>query len=108
MSDVSESLRSLTKNEQCEGIAQVAHFFAKTSDSPRKPMSEFPALPGAPTALTQIVPNLSSPIMKDFFEKNWGLKSKKNLILGLGKPFRSKKSARDTFFEGLNNNFFFC
>ena len=44
--------------------------------------------------------------MKDFFEKNWGLKSKKNLILGLGKPFRSKKSARDTFFEGLNNNFF--
>ena len=25
MSDVSESLRSLTKNERCEGSAQVAH-----------------------------------------------------------------------------------
>ena len=64
MSDVSKSLRSLTKNERCERIAQVAHqkwaneqiarffeliahsliFSQKTSDSLRKPMSEFPAL----------------------------------------------------------------
>ena len=72
MSDVSESLRSLTKNERCERIAQVAHqkwvirswlltknersarffervahwliFSQKTSDSLRKPMREFPAL----------------------------------------------------------------
>ena len=65
VSDVSKSLRSRTKNEPCERIAQVAHqkwaneriahfferiapllsFFAiKTSDSLRKPMSEFPAL----------------------------------------------------------------
>ena len=58
MSDVSESLRSLTKNEQCEQIAHVAHlkwitmskllrsliFLQKTSDLLRKPMSEFPAL----------------------------------------------------------------
>ena len=78
VSDVSESLRSLTKNEQpwaiCSGhspkisnheqIAQVAHqkwaneqitcfferiahlliFLQKTSDSLRKPMSEFPTL----------------------------------------------------------------
>ena len=75
--DVSESLRSLTKNERCEQIAQFAqqklatmsgslrsltknelmskllvflanrsfvHFLQKTSDSLRKPMSEFPAL----------------------------------------------------------------
>ena len=58
MSDVRELLRSLTKSEQCERIAQVAHqklatvsdllrsltknkrFAQKTS----KPMSEFPAL----------------------------------------------------------------
>ena len=65
MSDVSESLRSLTKNERCERIAQVAHqkwanewiacfferiahsliFLQKLSDSLRKQMSEFPALP---------------------------------------------------------------
>ena len=71
LSYVSESLRSLTKNEQlwaicsgcsegmsyCEQIAQVAHqklaneqmahtcFLQKTSDSLRKPMSEFPTLP---------------------------------------------------------------
>ena len=64
VSDVSESLRSLTKNERCEQIAQVAHqkwanewiahffeqiahsllFGQKTSDSLGKPMSEFPAL----------------------------------------------------------------
>ena len=64
VSDVSESLRSLTKNEWCERIAQVAHqkwatewiahFFQQiahslifgqtTSDSLGKPMSEFPAL----------------------------------------------------------------
>ena len=64
MSNVSESFRSLTKNEQCERIAQVAHqkkanewithfferiahsliFSQKTSNSLRKPMSEFPAL----------------------------------------------------------------
>ena len=78
VSDVSESLRSLTKNEQpwaiCSGyspkisnheqIVQAAHqkwpneqitcfferiahlliFLQKTSDSLRKPMSEFPAL----------------------------------------------------------------
>ena len=30
----------------------------------------------------------------------------KNLILGLGKLLHGEKSARDTFFEGLNNNFF--
>ena len=59
MSNVSESLGSLTKNEQCEqiGIAQVPHqnwvnewishlliFSQKTSDSLRKLMSEFLAL----------------------------------------------------------------
>ena len=64
VSDVSESFRSLTKNERCEQIAQVAHqkwanewiarfferiahsliFGQKTSDSLGKPMSEFPAL----------------------------------------------------------------
>ena len=75
MSDVSESLRSLSKNERCEQIAQVAYqkwatmsdslrsltkneqiacfyeqithsliFSPKTSNSLRKPMSEFPAL----------------------------------------------------------------
>ena len=64
VSDVSESLRSLTKNERCEPIAQVAHqkwanewiacfyeqiahsliFSQKRSDSLRKLMSEFPAL----------------------------------------------------------------
>ena len=62
--DVSKSLRSLTKNERCERIAQVAHqkwayewitqyfeqiahsiiFGQKTSDSLGKPMNEFPAL----------------------------------------------------------------
>ena len=62
--DVSESLKLLTKNEQCERIAQVAyqkwpnewiaHFFEliahllifgqKTSDSLGNPMSEVPAL----------------------------------------------------------------
>ena len=57
MSDVSESLSSLTKNERPwanEGIArfleQIAHsliFSQKTSDSLRKLMSEFPALPGS-------------------------------------------------------------
>ena len=36
MSDVSESLRLLTKNEHCEGIAQVAHQKLSTmSDSLR-------------------------------------------------------------------------
>ena len=64
VSDVSESLRSLTKNEWCERIAQVAHqkwanewigrFFERIthllnfgqnmSDSLGKLMSEFPAL----------------------------------------------------------------
>ena len=68
VSNVSESLRSLTKNEQCEQIAQVAHqkwvtmsdllrsltkneriahlliLSQKTSDSLRKLMSEFSAL----------------------------------------------------------------
>ena len=64
MSNVSESLRSLTKNEQRERITQVAYqkwanertarFFErishllillqKTRDLLRKPMSEFPAL----------------------------------------------------------------
>ena len=74
MSDVSESLRSLTKNERYEQIAQlltkneqitqvahqnwmkqrIAHFLEriaislifsqKMSDSLRKPMSEFPTL----------------------------------------------------------------
>ena len=57
VSDVSKSLRLLTKNERCERIAQVAHqkwanggiahsliFLQKTSDSLRKPLSEFPAL----------------------------------------------------------------
>ena len=66
MSNVSKSLRSLTKNEQCEQIAEVAHqkwaneqiarflsesfirsfahFSQKKSDSHSKPMSEFPAL----------------------------------------------------------------
>ena len=62
VSDVSESLRSLTKNERCEWIAQFAHqkwatmgdslrsfgysliFSQKTSDLLRKPMREFPAL----------------------------------------------------------------
>ena len=64
VSDVSESLRSLTKNERCERIAQVAHqkwaneritlffeqiahsliFGQKTTDLLRKLMSEFPAL----------------------------------------------------------------
>ena len=52
VSDVCESLRSLTKNEQCEQIAhffeRIAHFFAKTSDLLRKPMSEFPALEPEP------------------------------------------------------------
>ena len=38
VSHVSESLRSLTKNEQ---IAQVAHFWAKTSHSLGKPMNDF-------------------------------------------------------------------
>ena len=58
MIDVSESLRSITKNEQCEQFAQFAHqklvtmsesfrsliCSQKTSDSLRKPISEFPAL----------------------------------------------------------------
>ena len=67
VSDVSESLRLLTKNELCERIAQAAHqkwatmsewvncsffeqithsliFGQKTSDSLGKPKSEFPAL----------------------------------------------------------------
>ena len=38
---------SLFLNERCEQIAQVAHsliFWQKTSNSLRKPMSEFPAL----------------------------------------------------------------
>ena len=38
----SKVLRSLTKNERITVF--FAHFFAKTSDSLRKPMSEFPAL----------------------------------------------------------------
>ena len=64
VSNVSESLRSLTKNERCERITQVAHqkkanewiahffeqiahlliFGQKTSDSLRILMSEFSAL----------------------------------------------------------------
>ena len=64
VSNVSESLRSLTKNERCERITQVAHqkkanewfahffeqiahlliFGQKTSDSLQKLMSEFSAL----------------------------------------------------------------
>ena len=64
VSDVSELLRLLTKNERCEQIPQVAHqkwanewiarfferiahsliFGQKTSDLLGKPMSEFPAL----------------------------------------------------------------
>ena len=51
MSDVSESLRSLTKNERMseslvffEQIAYALIFSQKLSDSLRKPMSEFPAL----------------------------------------------------------------
>ena len=57
VSDVSESLRSHTKNERCEQIAQVAHqklatmsdslrllTGQKTNDSLGKPMNEFPAL----------------------------------------------------------------
>ena len=53
---MSDSLRSLTKKERLranrsgrspkmsESLVFFAHFFAKTSDSLRKPMSEFPAL----------------------------------------------------------------
>ena len=80
MSDVSESLWSLTKNEQCEQIAQVAHqkwaneqiarfferiahlliFSQKTSDWLRKAMSEFLALlSGSPARLAHVLP--SSP-----------------------------------------------
>ena len=54
VNDVSESHRSLTKNEECERIAQVAYqkwaneqiacFFEQIAHSLRKPMSEFPAL----------------------------------------------------------------
>ena len=64
LSNVSESLRSLTKNERCERIAQVAHqkwanewiahfferiahsliFGQKTSNLHGKPMSEFPVM----------------------------------------------------------------
>ena len=51
VSDVSELLRPLTKNERMSQlprfIEQITHsliFGQKTSDSPRKPMSEFPAL----------------------------------------------------------------
>ena len=45
MSDVSESLRVLTKNKWCERIAQLAHQkWATMSDLLRKPMGEFPAL----------------------------------------------------------------
>ena len=77
MSNVSESLRSLTKNEWCKQIAQVAHqkwaneqiahffeqiahsliFLQKTSDLLRKPMSEFPAL------LNNEKKNLCKPIV---------------------------------------------
>ena len=85
MSDLSELLMSLTKNERCEQITQVAHqkwatmsdslrsltkneqmskslvflseslihsFFAKKSDLLRKPMSEFPALTIFPKKLS--------------------------------------------------------
>ena len=52
MSDVSESLRLLTKNERMSELLvfflSIAHsliFSQKTSDSLRKTMSEFPALP---------------------------------------------------------------
>ena len=48
---MSQSLRSLTKYEQMseslvfiEGIAHLLTFSQKTSDSLRKPMSEFPTL----------------------------------------------------------------
>ena len=53
---MSDSLRSLTKKERLranrsgrspkmsESLVFFANFFAKTSDSLRKPMSEFPAL----------------------------------------------------------------
>ena len=50
MRDVSESLRLLTKNEHIplfliESLMRsFANFLQKTSDSVRKPMSEFPAL----------------------------------------------------------------
>ena len=51
MSNVSELLRSLTKNERCERIAnfyeQIVYllfFSQKTSDSLTKPMNKFPAL----------------------------------------------------------------
>ena len=51
MSDVSKSLRSLTKNEQMReslvflSDSLIRSFFCKiTSDSLRKPMSKFPAL----------------------------------------------------------------
>ena len=48
MSNVSESLRSLTKNEQIacffEQIAYWLIFSQKTSDSLRKPMSKVPVL----------------------------------------------------------------
>ena len=47
--DVSESLKSLTKNERMSELlvffsAHSLIFFEKTSNSLRKPMSKFPAL----------------------------------------------------------------
>ena len=42
------------------------------------------------------------------FWKKLGSYYSKNQILGLGKLLHGEKSARDTFFEGLNNNFFYC
>ena len=93
MSNVSESIRSLTKNEQIvcffERIAQVAQFFAKKGVSLRKPLSEFPALPLAHICQHAVYipgfwinPNLrgqglkraltfSGDTIKIKYEKNW-------------------------------------
>ena len=43
VSDMSESLRLLTKNEQCEQIAQVANFLAKNEQFARKTDEQIPS-----------------------------------------------------------------
>ena len=70
---MSESLRLLTKNEQMnESLVflanrSFAHFWAKTSDSLGKSMSEFPALTFLDSAVHSVAdPDQKYPVLKRF------------------------------------------
>ena len=55
--------------------------------------------------LTKKISDVIQPFMNSFFEKNLGLFTQKNVVLGLEKPLHGKKSAREEVFWGLKQRF---